>query len=328
MSAAPHVRSCWAPSPTHEVWYDAAMHPRAIVGPPGTMPQLNPYNGMPQLRRTFPGDSYAQLAYGAGVHEIPTSSIQVDAPPIQANPERLGGIRMSLVKFNPGQTTGSLPNPMLQFGAGAPVQIPSSSIAVDPPPIQANPPKAGIFILKGGFICAGAWIVNDEFPEGELCGCCISVKTAEKGCDYGPVGPDVGEMLDSARNEYLQSGTIAGAPPKSGRLPPSRRQRRRRRTKAHATRTPRTTVRMNPASHEGGVTMPNPACHEGGVSVGACFPKFDPVQMYGAGQPPPMPNPVAAGAFPALDPSTGMPRLRGRIDRGVPRATMPIPSFR
>jgi len=56
------------------------------------------------------------------------------------------------------------------------------------------------------------------------------------------------------------------------------------------------------------------------VSVGACFPKFDPLEMYGVGRPPaqvlnPAPAfaPVAQGPFqlPALDPSTGLPRLRG-----------------
>lgn len=158
------------------------MHPRAIVGPPGTTPQLNPHTGMPHLRRSLPGATYAQLIYGAGVHEMPTSSIQVDAPPIQANPpQQFGGHRMSMrtMARNPGRTTGSINGRAL-----------------------------------------------------------------------------------------------------------------------------------------------NPAGHEGAVSVGACFPKFDPVEMYGAGQPPPMPNPVAAGAFPGVDPMTGMPRLRARMGRGM---AMPFP---
>jgi hypothetical protein len=46
-------------------------------------------------------------------------------------------------RFNPLWNRAVAPvqwwqNPSLSFGAGAPVQVPSSSIAVDPPPIQAN----------------------------------------------------------------------------------------------------------------------------------------------------------------------------------------------
>lgn len=53
-----------------------------------------------------------------------------------------------------------------------------------------------------------------------------------------------------------------------------------------------------------------------GVSVGACFPKFDPIKQYGVGAPlPPAPNPHLAmsGRSPGIDPYTGMPRRRSRI---------------
>lgn len=73
----------------------------------------------------------------------------------------------------------------------------------------------------------------------------------------------------------------------------------------------------NPACHEGGV-VGNPACHEGGVvgnpvSVGACFPKFDPLEMYQVGRPSPAPNMASMQAqsqLPVIDPYTGMPRRR------------------
>lgn len=66
----------------------------------------------------------------------------------------------------------------------------------------------------------------------------------------------------------------------------------------------------NPACHEDGVVQPNP----GAVTVGACFPKFDPLEMYGVGRPPaPVPNPILQAAYqlPVIDPSTGLPRPRG-----------------
>jgi hypothetical protein len=62
-------------------------------------------------------------------------------------------------------------------------------------------------------------------------------------------------------------------------------------------------------------TRLNPACHEGGVSVGACFPKFDPIARYHGGGSP-APNMVALQAqsqIPTVDPRNGMPRLRSRI---------------
>lgn len=65
----------------------------------------------------------------------------------------------------------------------------------------------------------------------------------------------------------------------------------------------------------------NPACHEDGVapvSVGACFPKFDPLEMYGvARQPPTVMNPgwTPMPTLPSLDARTGMPTLKGRSRR-------------
>lgn len=54
------------------------------------------------------------------------------------------------------------------------------------------------------------------------------------------------------------------------------------------------------------------------VSVGACFPKFDPLEMYGVGRPPAQVlNPAPAMAahqtpyqLPGMNPATGLPRLR------------------
>lgn len=109
---------------------------------------------------------------------------------------------------------------MLQFGAGAPVQVASSSIAVDAPPIQANP---------------------------------------------------------------------HGSPSRVATV-------------------------LSQASSRG-------------VSVGACFPKFDPIEMYGVGRPLAQPNPTpmmqAPFHMPAINPTTRMPRRRGRRR---PRRVTPTPA--
>lgn len=136
-------------------------------------------------------------------------------------------------------------NPLIQFGAGPPVQVPSSSIAVDPPPIQANPARARSRVTV---------------TRGRVCGPHQEWDPKTKQCV-----PKVQRMATRF--------TIRG-------------------------------VAQNP------------------VSVGACFPKFDP--MHGVGQPPQQPtgqftgggshvavNQTVPNQVPGIDATTGLPRLRG-----------------